>query len=1182
VKYIILSILVLFSLSAYSQIEDTPLFVGKYFGNQSGGGSGYWQVTGNFTDESGYYDATSIQVGDVLFFVDAGIGYHLPVTSIISASGSSFTIRVNNTGISGVAGVPNGPGGIYRANSPKGIWPFTAGLTASDQQTLNSFLIKRLNNEPVKRDTFITVPHSTNYIPNLVITTPSRFYNNIYISCKGISDTSTVAFLAAPTSDHYGVVYNVKNDSGLVETRVLSDAHLSNVKTSYLLRRGQTAQVRALKDQAQSGAYKWAVNLLWDSVVVSGGGSGITALTGDVTASGTGSVAATIANDAVTSAKIASNAIDSTKAANLSPNDLAQTGASTGQVLTWTGSKYAPRTSSSAVTIIKSTNKDSIGITGNLVKDNDNSNAVPTYQVSRMKNTAKAISTLGSSGFNIALIGDSKTERIGEILASIYPEFQKHFTFSGFGLVQASTFFAPVLNNAVSPNFQFANWTLKDRNSGGRGLGLFSAVSTVSSTAFGWIGQANTNEFSKWNTISVNWWGQVGGGSFEVRVDGVLAGTINTSSATGFQTTTYTGYTDIETHTVLITPLGANVEIMGIVLSRTGINGVRLNRMGQTSAVTADYTVRADTALWNAQLRQLNPKLCIINLGSNEILRDTSLAGFKREAKKFITQIKKALSYNVDIMWVGVTPMSGPTYTRTLEYVDVVRQLCLEDTISMVDPGLYFGPYLASAGLYADGVHESALGGAVVSKAIVSGLTMWLNEENFANKYLKQFGNTTPLSTSGHTINKLPFINSSGVFSTFGGPGYDGISVTFTGNMTAGNTVSGLNVRNSTAPYSNGNNFSAPGSMGYFGFTAGESTFTAGFTAGIRMDGTHTTVRFQSSNQASILDSWRFEPFTTSAWRQWVTGSSIIRMAQGFDNNGNGGTAAFFRSNNSINQYTNVRTTIKDMYFETIRTSPILVNHISINNKWGDNYFNSQSNSTAIGVLEDTVTHHPTINRSAKLQVGGTDKGFLLPVVTTAQRDSIKTNGIQKIVIGSVGSGYTSDPIITISGGGGSFATATPYRNASNALAVVDVLNPGRGYTSVPTVTITGGGGSGATATATLYSSEGLQVYNSTTKTIDVFRNGIWTSTFSGFTASATLDFGSTAAGASTDLTITVTGAADGDVVSLGVPNASVTATGRYFAWVSATNTVTVRFSPTILVGSEDPGSGVFKVTVTK
>jgi len=81
---------------------------------------------------------------------------------------------------------------------------------------------------------------------------------------------------------------------------------------------------------------------------------------------------------------------------------------------------------------------------------------------------------------------------------------------------------------------------------------------------------------------------------------------------------------------------------------------------------------------------------------------------------------------------------------------------------------------------------------------------------------------------------------------------------------------------------------------------------------------------------------------------------------------------------------------------------------------------------------------------------------------------------------------------------------------------------------------------------------------------------------------SNTLDFGSTAAGAVTDLTITVTGAADGDVVSLSVPNASQTTTGSFSAWVSATNTVTVRYRIAALVGSEDPASGTFKVTVTK
>lgn len=81
---------------------------------------------------------------------------------------------------------------------------------------------------------------------------------------------------------------------------------------------------------------------------------------------------------------------------------------------------------------------------------------------------------------------------------------------------------------------------------------------------------------------------------------------------------------------------------------------------------------------------------------------------------------------------------------------------------------------------------------------------------------------------------------------------------------------------------------------------------------------------------------------------------------------------------------------------------------------------------------------------------------------------------------------------------------------------------------------------------------------------------------------SATLDFGSTSAGAVTDLTITVTGAVDGDVVSLSVPNASQTTTGSFSAWVSATNTVTVRYRISALVGAEDPASGVFKVSVLK
>jgi hypothetical protein len=84
-----------------------------------------------------------------------------------------------------------------------------------------------------------------------------------------------------------------------------------------------------------------------------------------------------------------------------------------------------------------------------------------------------------------------------------------------------------------------------------------------------------------------------------------------------------------------------------------------------------------------------------------------------------------------------------------------------------------------------------------------------------------------------------------------------------------------------------------------------------------------------------------------------------------------------------------------------------------------------------------------------------------------------------------------------------------------------------------------------------------------------------------GLTGSTTLNFPSTLTNLSADLTITVTGAADGDVVSLGVPNAAVNANTSYSAWVSAANTVTVRFN-NYSSGTVDPASALFKVFVTK
>lgn len=80
-------------------------------------------------------------------------------------------------------------------------------------------------------------------------------------------------------------------------------------------------------------------------------------------------------------------------------------------------------------------------------------------------------------------------------------------------------------------------------------------------------------------------------------------------------------------------------------------------------------------------------------------------------------------------------------------------------------------------------------------------------------------------------------------------------------------------------------------------------------------------------------------------------------------------------------------------------------------------------------------------------------------------------------------------------------------------------------------------------------------------------------------TAVATLDFPSSLGLAAADLTMTVTGAAVGDVVDIGAPNGSVPANGSFFAWVSATNTVTIRYLPLV---AGDPASGSFRATIWK
>ena len=121
----------------------------------------------------------------------------------------------------------------------------------------------------------------------------------------------------------------------------------------------------------------------------------------------------------------------------------------------------------------------------------------------------------------------------------------------------------------------------------------------------------------------------------------------------------------------------------------------------------------------------------------------------------------------------------------------------------------------------------------------------------------------------------------------------------------------------------------------------------------------------------------------------------------------------------------------------------------------------------------DNVTPTVTLNGSNAMVV---PDGFESVFINTATQieginytsnEFVGNDGVGWLESTATGSGYTSIPTVSFSGGGGTGAAADAVVYNGTVIGY-RMTNFGSGYTSAPTVTISGGGGSGATATATL------------------------------------------------------------------------------------------------------------------
>ena len=84
-----------------------------------------------------------------------------------------------------------------------------------------------------------------------------------------------------------------------------------------------------------------------------------------------------------------------------------------------------------------------------------------------------------------------------------------------------------------------------------------------------------------------------------------------------------------------------------------------------------------------------------------------------------------------------------------------------------------------------------------------------------------------------------------------------------------------------------------------------------------------------------------------------------------------------------------------------------------------------------------------------------------------ATAEVVVNGSVSSISVDSGGSGYTSSPLVSIVGGGGSGASATAIITKGSVSNIL-ITSGGTGYTSQPEITIVGGEGTGATGTASV------------------------------------------------------------------------------------------------------------------
>jgi hypothetical protein len=124
------------------------------------------------------------------------------------------------------------------------------------------------------------------------------------------------------------------------------------------------------------------------------------------------------------------------------------------------------------------------------------------------------------------------------------------------------------------------------------------------------------------------------------------------------------------------------------------------------------------------------------------------------------------------------------------------------------------------------------------------------------------------------------------------------------------------------------------------------------------------------------------------------------------------------------------------------------------------------SSGTTASLVSANIDRVTVYSGGAVIDTNGFNKS-IDAVIAAPDADGTTTFGVTSINLSGTGTGYEGRPVVKITGGGGTGATAVANFNAATGeVTGITITSAGSGYTSAPTVTILGGGGSAITATA--------------------------------------------------------------------------------------------------------------------